>query len=264
MSLNLRRIAVLIGLFCSLLAGASCRCSSGDGRQVLSVYAASSLREVFQELGHQFELAHPEVDVRITFAGSQVLRLQLEQGARADVYASADRRHMAALAELGLLEQSEWLISNELVVIVPASNPTQIHEFSQLDRASKLIVGSPSVPVGGYTRRLFDRAGAQLGVGFASRLRSQIVSQETNVRLVRAKVELGEADAAIVYRTDGLASQRVKMVEIPRALNVRADYVVGRLKASARGREASQFVEYLHSKLGLEVFARHGFRGAQP
>ncbi len=226
----------------------------------LVVFAASSLTDAFSDLEKGFEGAHPDVDLRLTLAGSQVLRLQLEQGARADLFASANPQHVEALRLAGHVSSSRVFALNELAVIVPVGNPAQIEDFSSLDEAETIVLGSPNVPVGAYTRQVLEQAREQLGEGFVARVSRRVVSEETSVRLVRAKVELGEADAAIVYRTDAISSERVSMVPIPPPLNATARYRIGALTESERPREVHRFLSYLASAEGQRVLRAHGFR----
>jgi len=199
------------------------------------------------------------VRVRTVFAGSQTLRLQLEQGAEADVFASANEDHMTALGASGLVEGSRVFACNELVVIVPRDEAGVIESFSELDRVSRLVVGAENVPVGAYARTVLERAAGVFGEEFVRRVRARIVSEETNVRLVRAKVELGEADAAIVYRTDAAASDAVRVLEIPTDVGIRAAYPIGRVTASARPDVADAFVGFVGSETGASILERHGF-----
>lgn len=255
-------LSVFLRLGAAWLALASVACGSAGSapeRIPLSVFAASSLTESFQQLEEGFERAHPAVDVQLTFAGSQVLRLQLEQGATADVFASANPAHVEALAEAGLVSSSQTFARNELVVIVPPTNPAGIRSFAELPRASRIVIGTDTVPVGAYTRELLDRASARLGAEFTAAVESRVVSEEGNVRLVRAKVELGEADAAIVYRTDAAASDRVTVVEIPEPLGVRARYPIASITGSPRGPEAAAFIEHVRSEDGRRTLTQHGF-----
>ena len=241
---------------CSPTAG---RPDAEGARTELVVFAASSLTEAFADIAHAFEGEHPDVDIRPVFAGSQTLRLQLEQGAVADVFASADAEHIAALGAAGLVEGSRVFACNELVVIVPRDDPAAIASFSELDRAHRLVVGSANVPVGAYTRRVLERSAAVYGPDFADRVRARIVSQEANVRLVRAKVELGEADAAIVYRTDAEASDAVRVVAIPAEIGLRAAYPIARVTTSTVPSVADAFVAFVRSQSGLSILERHGF-----
>ena len=249
-----------------LVLGVLPRCdSAGDepARTELSIVAASSLTDAFSALERGFEARHPNVDVRLDFAGSQVLRLQLEQGAPADVFASANENHMRALVEDHVVERSRTFARNELVIVVPKDNPAAIECFEDLPRARRLVIGAPSVPVGLYAERMLDRAAASLGNDFATRVRRQIVSMESNVRLVRAKVELGEADAAIVYRTDALSSNALDVVPIPRHLNVEASYPIAVVSRSQALALAERFVEFVLSESGQRALVDQGFGAAR-
>ncbi len=229
-------------------------CAPADsGRAPLSVFAASSLTESFEDLARDFERDNPRVDVRLTFAGSQVLRLQIEQGATADVFASANVEHMQALREAGFIDSSQVLAHNALVLIVPTDNPAGIERFEQLPQASRIVLGTTGVPVGRYADAVLEGAGEP----FAGQVRQRVVSRESNVRLVRAKVELGEADAAVVYRTDAMASQRVRAIEIPDADEV--EYPIGVVADAAHADAAARFVAYVSSPPGQATLAAHGF-----
>lgn len=252
---------VVTGLIALVLAASGCgySASSESNRREVMVYAASSLTEAFQALEREFERAHPDVDVRLTFAGSQVLRLQLEHGANADVFASANESHMTALVDAGVVSQSQTFARNELALIVPSDNPAAVHSFTDLRHADHIVIGSENVPVGIYTRQVLAHADRELGRQFVSAVRDRVVSEESNARLVRAKVELGEADAAIVYLTDAVASRHVEVVAIPDALNVRASLPIGRLAHANDSRAAQEFIAFVVSAEGRRVLDQHGF-----
>lgn len=258
--MNVVRSVLALFLVVASAQGQGCKSERSESNEVeLSVFAASSLTEAFGDLERGFEASHPSVDVNLTYAGSQVLRLQIEQGASADVFASANESHMQALVDGGHIEKSRVFAHNELVVIVPPNNPAGIDAFADLSKASRIVVGTDNVPVGIYTRQVLERAGRELGESFVSQVEGHIVSEENNVRLVRAKVEMGEADAAIVYRTDAASSDRVRVVPIPDALNVRASYPIGKMTRAAHSPEAQQFVDYVLSEAGRRVLREHGF-----
>lgn len=242
----------------ALLLG-GCRCDALRSSSDLTVFAASSLTEAFVALEHAFESANEGIDVSLAFGGSQVLRLQIEQGAPADVFASADEGHVAALQQAGLMPKSEVFAYNELTVVVPSDNPAKIESFADLPRAGRVVLGAPTVPVGRYTRELLRRAADSYGPEFRTAVLEHVVSEESNVRLVRAKVELGEADAAIVYRTDATPSSRVQMVPVPAVLNVRADYHIGVIERSPHPELAERWVAYVQSEEGQGILAQHGF-----
>ena len=244
---------------CWLLSGCGTRGNAQVAKVQLAVFAASSLKEAFAELEQGFEQSQPGVDAQLSFAGSQVLRLQIEQGATADVFASANERHMQALLDADHVSQSRTFARNELVVIVPKSNPAGIERFDGLGKATRIVIGSDNVPVGIYTRQVLQHASSELGNELVARVQSRIVSEESNARLVRAKIEMGEADAAVVYRTDAASSDRVRALPIPDTLNVRASYPIGALTRSRHATEAYQFIDYVLSQQGRRVLSRHGF-----
>jgi len=254
--------ALLVAL-AGLALGASCT-RSNDARVVLTVFAASSLTEAFEALERDFERANPGIDVQPSFAGSQVLRVQLEQGAPADVFASANEAHVRALEEAGVVVQPQVFAGNELVVVVPRGEAGAIASFEDLPRATRLVIGSPNVPAGAYARTVLERAAARWGRAWADRVRAHVVSEEANVRLVRAKVELGEADAAFVYRTDAIASDRVDIVPIPEDLGVPARYPIARVARAAHPSEAERFIAFVRSEAGQRVLGEHGFLPGAP
>jgi molybdate transport system substrate-binding protein len=251
-----------------LLLGAS-SCAGGSDRTTLSVYAASSLTEAFTELGTRFMGTHSGVDVQMTFSGSQVLRLQIEEGAPADVFASADAEHVGALIAEGLMADGHVFAYNELVVAVPLDNPAGIDSFADLPRAERIVLGTRAVPAGRYAREMLAAADSLVRPGFSADVMAHVVSEESNVRLARSKVELGEADAAVVYRTDAAASDRVRVIRIPDAVNVKARYLMGAVRRHdadgdigaepARAGPAADWDAFVRSAVGREVLERHGF-----
>jgi molybdate transport system substrate-binding protein len=178
---------------------------------VVVVLAASSLTDCAQAVAQEFDEA-----TDLVFAGSQTLRLQIEQGAPADVFLSADPFDVAALEAAGLVRARFIFAHAPLALIVPLHNPAHIESWQDIGRAQRLVIGSPAVPIGRYTRQLLaDRPDLVAGA----------VSEEQSVRAIRAKVELGEADAAIVYRSD--VSERVRAFPVPGT--IRAEYVAALL-----------------------------------
>ncbi len=253
------KIGSALASWASVACMGSAGCSDSPRERTIAVFAASSLTDAFRELEREFEVAHPGTNVELTFAGSQVLRLQIEQGADADVFASANADHMQTLTDAGLVFDSAVFGQNELAVVVPLDNPAEIEDFTQLPLATRLVVGTPEVPVGRYTEELFHRAATKIGKAFEDRVRAHVVSKENNVRLVRAKIELGEADAAVVYRTDAMASDRLRSIPIPQALNIRVDYHMGRVQPSSAPKLGHRWMAHVRSPKGRQVLSRHGF-----
>ena len=254
----MRSVALLVGL----LVCAPARAADAGPREgvTLTVFAAASLRDVFGALGTRFERAHPGVKVRFNFAGSQELRTQLEHGAPADVFASADTRHMEAARAGNLVEAPRLFATNAPVVVVPADNPARVHALPDLAMVERLVLGTPEVPIGAYTLQILERAGARLGAQFPARVQARVVSRELNVRQVLTKVVLGEADAGIVYRTDARsAGDRVRTVEIPPEVNVLAEYPLAVLARAPHPELARAWVALVTGAEGQAALSNAGF-----
>jgi len=199
--------------------------------------------------------------VVFNLAGSQELRTQIENGAPADVFASADQKHLQALVAQKLAQEPKVFARNEPVLVVPKGNPAKISGLEDLPKAQRIVVGVPEVPIGAYTLRILDAASKRYGDDFRKKVEAHVVSRELNVRQVLTKVTLGEADAAIVYRTDtATAKDKVEVIPIPSDLNVVAEYPIAVLARAKDPALARQFVEMVLSRPGREVLARFGFR----
>ena len=259
------RIAILAGLGALLLGAVAL---AGIGRlspkkepakqEEVIVFAAASLRDVFGEIAKSFHKEHPDAKVTLSFAGSQELAAQIEHGAAADVFAAADTTHIEKLLAGGLVNAPVVFACNEPVLIVPAANPAGINEFSDLPKASRIVLGVPAVPIGKYAEQVLAKASVA-SPNFATSVLAKVVSREMTVRHVLAKVSMGEADAGIVYRTDAASSKQVKVIAIPAALNVTARYpisVVARSKVAALG---EQWRSYLTSSPGRKLLEEGGF-----
>ena len=262
-----RVLGTWCGVVALVLAGTVAVASTTPvaGKSVLRVLAAASLVDAFNELGHRLELQHPGLTVRMSFAGSQQLAAQLEQGAHGDVFASADERWMSDVSSHGLLEgEATRFAENRMVVIVPATNPARIGRLQDLARSGvKLLLCADAVPAGHYSRAVIHNLGEEPGFGsdFALRTLGNLVSEEESVRSVVAKVQLGEADAGFVYRSDVNAKllRYVKVFEIPAAANVLADYPIAVLKGAAEPVAARAFIDLVLSPEGRRVLERCGF-----
>jgi molybdate transport system substrate-binding protein len=232
----------------------------------LTVFAAASLTEAFQELGPLFERSDPAANVTFSFAASSLLRTQIEQGAPADLFASADREQMEPLARAGLVRAPIDFARNRLVIVTPAANPGKIRRTQDLARPRlRLVITTEQVPIGRYTRQALAKMSASgaFGPGFQAAVMQNVVSQEPNVRGLLAKVTLGEADAAIVYVTDALAGgEKVRTVPIPDRCNEVAVYPAAVVARSPHAAAAARFLAFLRSKPGRAVLKRHGFQPA--
>jgi molybdate transport system substrate-binding protein len=239
----------------------------------LNVFAAASLTEAFRELGRTLEQRRPGLKVQFNFAGSQQLAAQIEQGAPADVFASADQRWMDFVKEKGLVKgEAPVFARNRLVVIVPKTNPARIDALPDLARRGvKIVLAAEAVPAGKYSREaLRNLAGAEgFPEGYDRRVLANVVSQEENVKSVVSKVQLGEADAGMVYRSDVTpsVSRYVRVLDIPDAQNVIAEYPIAVLKSAPNAEAATLFMDLVRSDEGQRILQRHGLlpgRAAEP
>ncbi len=250
-----------------LLAGAAPLRGQSD---VLTVLAAASLTEAFGDIARQFEQENPGTRVRFNYGGSQQLVLQIEQGANADVFASADERWMKAVTDSGFAAGAPAVFAhNRLVVIVPAANPGRIDRLQDLSRRGlKIVLAAGAVPVGRYTRQMLEQLSAAPGftADFSARVLANVVSQEENVKAVSTKVQLGEADAGIVYRSDVTPSvaRVTQMLDIPDEYNVIATYPIVGLRQSTNQEAARRFVAYVLGAAGQRALAARGFISGEP
>lgn len=235
---------------------------SGD-RVELIVFAAASLRNVLAAAKATFEADHPGTTITVAADSSAALRTQIEQGASADVFLSADASNPDRLVEAGLTDGAgEVFASNGLALVVPVANPAGIEAPSDLARPGvKIVAGGLDVPLTGYVDDLVARLGAVPGYpsDFVAAYRSNIVSREDNVRAVLAKLELGEGDAGFVYVTDAVTASEVRVVPLPGGLNVRAVYVGVVLRSSAEPAAARRFLDWIAGPDGQGVLAGFGF-----
>ena len=243
---------------------ASQTASTASAPSTLTVFAAASLTGAFVDLGKAFEAANPGVTVIFNFAGSQALRTQIEQGASADLFASADHKNMDMMVSENLIAGGRYqdFASNRLVVILPAKNPANIQTLQDLAKPGiKLDLADESVPVGNYARQALTNLSkdSTYGSDYSTKVIANVVSNETDVKQVVSKVDLGEADAGIVYITDARAASDLKRIAIPDIFNVIAKYPLAVLAKSSHADLAAAFIAYVLSGDGQAVLEKWGF-----
>ena len=202
------------------------------------------------------------VTVTLNFAGSQALRTQIEQGAPVDVFASASGKEMTTLVDGKFVADGtpQNFLTNKLVIILPANNPAGLEKLEDLAKPGiKLVLAAEAVPVGNYARQALDLMNGSFETDFKDKVLANVVSNEDNVKQVVAKVQLGEADAGIVYTSDAIAAPDLKTVEIPAELNVIAKYPIAPLANSTNAELAKRFVEYVLSSDGQAILQKWGF-----
>jgi molybdate transport system substrate-binding protein len=218
----------------------------------ITVSAAASLTEAFKRLGADFRRRYPKASVAFNFDASSTLATQIQQGAPADVFASADLTNMDRLVRARLVAGRPVVFAQNLLELAVApGNPRRIRSLADTRKPGvTLVLCAPQVPCGAFARQAYQRAGLQLGS----------VPTGLNVKDTLSKVTLGEADAAVVYVTDvRAAGGKVTGVPIPPAQNVRAVYPIGVVRGTAHPAAATAFVAYVRSRAGAATLRRFGF-----
>jgi molybdate transport system substrate-binding protein len=242
----------VLGLALATVLVSGAGCSSGSGDDTLTVLAAASLTGTFTELEKVFVADHPGVEVRLSFDSSATLAQQVVEGAPADVLATADERTMDSVVKAGGTDGSpDAFASNHLVLVVPAQNPANVRSVDDLARPGvDYVVCVPSAPCGDVAATVLDQAGID----------APAASEETDVKAVLSKVELGEADAGLVYATDAAdAGDSVRAYEIPGARSTSTRYLVAALKDAGSPDLARAWVELVLSDRGQRVLSDVGF-----
>jgi len=244
--------AGVAALAVTALAGCGASASGNDdGTTTLTVFAAASLQGSFEDLAAQFEAAHEGMDVQLSFAGSSDLVAQIQQGAPADVFASADTATMDRLVADDLVDAPRDFATNTLEIAVPPGNPAGVESLQDLaDPDVRLVLCAPEVPCGAASGKVADVAGVDL----------RPVSEEQSVTDVLGKVTAGEADAGLVYVTDvAAAGDDVEGVELPESAEAVNTYPIAPVADTDQAELAQQFVDLVLSDDGQRTLAGFGF-----
>jgi molybdate transport system substrate-binding protein len=254
-----RPLAVLAVAALSLVGcgggGSTGQSNAGGGGAVsgdVTVFAAASLTESFTQLGKQFEAAHPGTSVRFNFGGSSALAQQINAGAPADVFASASPTNMKQVSDAGGVSgQPTTFARNTLQIAVARGNPKKISSLADLTRSDiRLALCAEQVPCGAAAKQAFQ----------AASLTPKPVTLEQDVKATLTKVQLGEVDAALVYRTDVAASRgKVDGVDFPEATKAVNDYPIAALAKAPHGAAGKAFVDYVLSPQGHDALQKAGF-----
>jgi molybdate transport system substrate-binding protein len=250
-------LVATLGAALTLAAGCG---STGDhdapsgkgGRKTLFVFAAASLTETFGSLGKTFEATHPGVRVRFNYGGSSALAQQIVQGAPADVFAAASPATMKTVTDAHDANGTPRVfVRNRLEIAVPPGNPGKVGSIEDLaDPRLKVVQCAPEVPCGAAAVKALAAAGVSV----------KPVSQEQDVKAALTKVRLGEADAALVYRTDVRAADgKVTGIDFPAAAQAVNDYPIAALARAPNPVLATRFVQLVMSSQGRSVLTRAGF-----
>lgn len=226
---------------------ASTPAATGD----ITVFAAASLTASFNEIGSAFSTEYPDAKVTFSFDASSALVTQINEGAPADAFASADEANMKKLTDAdGNAGEPVIFATNVLQIIVPKGNPKGITSVADLAKPGiTFVTAAPEVPIGKYTQQVLDAAGVTVTP----------VSLEQNVKGIVTKVANDEADAGIVYKTDVLAEPKAEGVDIPTDINVIAKYPIVVTKEATNASTGQAFVDFVLSDQGQKILASYGF-----
>jgi len=251
---------------CGQDSSGSGQVNSEKGGGTLTVLAASSLIDAFGELGETFEMRNEGVTVKQSFESSSTLLTQIQQGAPADVFASAAQEEMDTAVEDGLVAgQPEVFVKNREIIMVPKDTPAGIEEFPDVAEPDvKLALAQKDVPAADYALQILDKANARYGSSFKKDVLSNVVSREADVRASVNRVVVGDADATFGYASDYTVDirDRVKVVQIPPDLNIIATYPIAALKDAEDPGLAKKRVELVTSKEGQRVLEKWNFEPA--
>ncbi|WP_246483838.1 molybdate ABC transporter substrate-binding protein [Heyndrickxia vini] len=224
----------------------------------LTMSAAASLQDALNEIRNDFVKNHPQIKVNFNFGASGALQQQILQGAPVDLFFSAAEDKFTKLIQKGLIDKEKGtnLVGNELVLVVPKNSKIGIHSFENIPKVEKVAIGTPeSVPAGQYAKETLEH------LHLWGEIKEKTVYAK-DVRQVLTYVETGNVDAGIVYKTDALGSQKVKIIATA-AKNLHAPiiYPVGMIKNGSHPKETQLFYDYLQSESGIKVLEKYGFKG---
>jgi molybdate transport system substrate-binding protein len=256
------RILTAFALCCHVL-GACSGASGAAGDPNLTVFGAASLKAALEAATSAYQAAHPGTTITVATDSSAALETQIEQGAPADVFLSADTTNPQKLVDAGLAGgEPVAFAGNKLTIIVPADNPAGVASPADLAKGGlQIIAAGDEVPITEYALQLVENLAAEAGApaDFAAAYAANIASKEESVSGVVSKIELGEGDAGIVYVTDAAAAEGVESIDIPDAVNVAATYAGVVVGTSPNKEAAAAFLRWLAGQDGQAVLAEFGF-----
>jgi len=257
-----RYVAVIAFLIGTSLTVGACGTACGCITQI-RVMAASSLANAMEDIEEKFPLSYGAAVVMTVSTGSSAaLRTQIEQGAQADLFLSADADNAQTLVDAGLTDGAALpFAKNQLTIVVPDGNPAGVRSPADLARDDVTVLAAgEDVPITRYADKLVQQLAALPGYppDFAAAYQANVATREDNVGAVTAKIDLGEGDAAIVYATDARAAD-LETIPIPADANVTATYSGVVLKDASGPNAAWALLDWIRRRNGLEILTDYGF-----
>ena len=258
------RIRVFLPALLALSLAVWTVCAQDQPRTSLTVFAATSLTDVFEEIRDAFVKVNPDVEILLNFASSSTLAAQLNAGAPADIFASANDLQMEHVVDAGRVKEEdvETFAHNRLALIVPTDNPAKVETVENLSEDGILLVlAAKGTPIRAYTDAMLSSYDAEKGGDFRARVMANLASEESNVRQVVVRVALGEADAGFVYQSDalGAVADQVNTIPIAERHNQLASYPIAPLIDAASPGLAESFLRFVRSEEARVFLAAHGF-----
>jgi molybdate transport system substrate-binding protein len=266
--LGLGLVIVLAGCGSSGSGGGNGGAGGGGEEQggTLTIFAASSLTDAFGQLGKTFEQQNSGTTVKTSFGASSDLLAQIQQGAPADVFASAAEEEMNTAVKDDLVAGKPVVfVKNREIIMVPKDNPANIMSLEDLSKPNiKLVLAAKDVPAADYAVEILGKANKVYGPNFKENVLSNVVSREADVRAAVNRVVVGDADATFGYASDYTPDIRdkVKIITIPPDLNIIATYPIATLKDAKEPSLAKKWVDLVMSSEGQEVLKKWGFEPA--
>jgi molybdate transport system substrate-binding protein len=234
---------------------------------LLKVFAPSSLTDAAKELGAAFEKANPGTTLAFEFGHTPTQRLQFTQGATGDVFITASQKDMDdAITDKTVAEGSASVFArNQLLVVLPAENKAGLQSLEDLAKPGvRLLVAVTDTPIGKVTVTSFDKMDKKFGADFKTKVEANIVSRESGVKPIVSKIQLGEADAGVVYVTDAVSAPALKNIQIPAELNMITQLNVAPLAEAANAEQAAQFAKYMLTDEAQAILKKWGFLPPKP
>jgi molybdenum ABC transporter molybdate-binding protein len=258
---GLTLMALLLVLILGACGGGGASGSEGAGG-TLTAFVAANFTDANDAIAEEFESQHEGAQVQSNYAGTQILFSQLQQGASADFFLSADLDYAKKAQDEGSIDSFSDVSQNEEVIVVPTGNPAGVESLEDLGtKPVDLVIGVDTVPIGKYTRQIFDNAKEGYGPDFSDNVMNNVVSKETNTREVAQKIALGEGGAAIIYKTDVTPSiaDQVEIVEIPEEYNVKAFNYAGVVNNAPNPELAQEYLDFILTPEGQEILRGFGY-----
>jgi molybdate transport system substrate-binding protein len=258
-----RRAALSTMLALTVAGCAPGPAAAPPSEDTLQVYAAASLRDVLTDAWAVYQGDHPSFRPRLSLGASSALRIQIEQGAPADLFLSADTDQPEALRYAGLTDgEPTPFAANRLLLITPAEDPGGVSTAADLARPGlRIVAAGEAVPITSYARQLLRNLSDDAGypADLVDAYERNVLSREPDVAAVATRIRLGEADAAIVYATDALGDARLRVIQLPGAAHVAVQYAGVVLAASPSKGLAHRLLDWLAGPQGQAVLAEHRF-----